>query len=348
MRSSRLSRGRVRAGRRPPSALRRGRGPRSLVLVSLLVPAIACAAGPASPAPGRAILDVDARGAAQHRTVQAAVLAAVAGGVPATIRLHAGTYREVVQIPAGAPAIELVGAGVDNTTLVFDNHASRMDPATGKPFGTFGSATVFVRGDDFRASHLTIANDAGPVGQAVALVVVGNRAAFRDVRFLGHQDTLYLQGHDSVSWFGDCEIHGTVDFIFGAGTALFERCRIHSLGNGYVTAAATPDAHLFGLVFRDCTLTATPGVDAVYLGRPWRAHARVAFLDSTLGAHILPAGWHDWDRPERQATAFFAEAGNAGAGADTTRRVGWSHRLAPAQAATYSREAILDHWRPFE
>ena len=280
--------------------------------------------------------------------MQAAIDAAVSAGIPARIHVRAGTWRGVVEIPAGAPPIELVGDGIDRTVLVNDHFASRIDPATGKPFGTFGSASMFVRGDDFRASRLTIANDAGPVGQAVAVVVVGTRAAFDHVRLRGHQDTLYLQGHDSLAWFGDCEVEGTVDFIFGAGTALFERCTIHSLGNGYVTAAATPQGRPFGLVFRDCTLTAAPGVEQVYLGRPWRDHARVAFLDSTLGGHILPAGWHDWNQPARQATAFFAEAGNSGPGADTPARVPWSHRLDPEQAATYARDAILGDWRPYE
>ncbi|WP_372017240.1 pectinesterase family protein [Pseudoxanthomonas sp. 10H] len=308
---------------------------------------LAClAAGGLHASPRERVVALD--GSGQYRSVQAAIDGVVAGGEATTLRLGAGTWREVVDVPAGAPPIALVGAGSGRTRLVFDNHASRIDPRTGKPFGTFASATVTVRADDFSAAHLTIANDAGPVGQAVALAVVGTRAAFRDVRFLGHQDTLYLQGHDSLSWFGGCEVHGTVDFIFGAGTALFEDCRIHSVGNGYVTAAATPRDHPHGLVFRDCTLTAAEGVDAVYLGRPWRDHARVAFLDSELGAHILAAGWHDWGRPERQASAFFAEAGNRGAGAATAGRVPWSHALPPAQASTYSREAILGHWRPFE
>lgn len=293
-------------------------------------------------------LVVAADGSAPFDHVQDAIDAAVAGGRPAVVRVRAGTYREVVDIPEGAPPIELLGDGKATTTIAFDNHASRIDAASGKPFGTFGSATVFVRGDDFRASGLTIANDVGPVGQAVALAVVGTRAAFRDVRLLGHQDTLYLQGRDSVSWFGDCEVHGTVDFVFGAGTALFERCRIHSLGNGYVTAAATPQDHPFGLVFRDYALTGAVGVDRVYLGRPWRDHARVAFLDSSLGPHILAAGWHDWDKPARQASSFFAEGGNRGPGAGTAGRVPWSHRLDPAKAATYTRDAILGDWRPFE
>jgi pectinesterase len=321
-----------------PSARRRGR-----VLATCMLLAAAGALHAGQP---RALHTVDDDGPAMHRSVQAAVDAVVAAGVPATIELRAGSYRGVIEIPAGAPPIALHGEGADRTTVVNDHFASRIDPATDKPFGTFGSATMFVRGNDFSARDLTIANDAGAVGQAVALAVVGTRAAFHRVRILGQQDTLYLQGRDSVAWFADCEVHGTVDFIFGAGTALFERCRIHSTGNGYVTAAATPKEHPHGLVFRACSLTAAPGVDAVYLGRPWRDHARVAFIDSTLGAHILPAGWHDWDKPERQATAWFAEAGNRGPGAGSEGRVAWSHRLDAIAARAHSRTAILRGWNP--
>jgi len=324
----------------PPARPRRG-GPAGPFLFLL-------ALAWALPAAAQATFEVAGDGSARFATVQAAVDAAVAGGAPARIRIRAGTYRGTVAIPAGAPPIELVGDGAATTVIVHDHHASRHDPATGRPFGTYGSATVAVHADDFRARGLTFANDAGPVGQAVALMLAGTRAAFRQVHFRGHQDALYLQGRDSLAWFADCEVEGTVDFIFGAGTALFERCRIHSLGDGYVTAAATPEGRRFGLVFRDCRLTAAPGVRAVYLGRPWRDHARVAFLASELGAHVLPAGWHDWGRPQRQATAYFVEADNAGPGAATAGRVPWSHRLDPAQAAGYTRDAILGPWRPYE
>lgn len=293
------------------------------------------------------VLSVAADGSAQHRSVQAAIDAAVVRALPATIDIAPGTYREVVDIPTGAPPIELRGRDAATTTIVFDNHAARISPASGQPMGTSGSATVFVRGNDFSARHLTFANDAGPVGQAVAVRVSGTRAAFEDVRFFGHQDTLYLQGQDTVAWFGDCHIEGTVDFIFGAGTALFENCRIHSLADGYITAAATPQGRRFGYVFRHCTLTAAPAARQVYLGRPWRDHARVAVLDSALGAHIAADGWHDWDQPHRQSTTDYAEYRNHGAGADRTGRVPWARALTTAQAAGYTREQILGDWRPY-
>jgi pectinesterase len=302
----------------------------------------------AAPAAGRAPIVVSNDGRGDYRSVQAAVDAAVDGGTATTIRIRAGSYREVVDIPAGAPPLRLLGDGARNTVIVFDNHASRRNPRSGQPFGTFGSATVFVRADDFTAERLSFANDAGPVGQAVAVAVIGTRAAFRDVRFLGRQDTLYTQGKGSLSYFRDCYIEGTVDFVFGAGTALFENCELHSVGEGYVTAAATAEGAPYGYVFRHCRLTAAPGVTRVYLGRPWREHARVAILDSELGAHIVPEGWHDWGKPERQATAFYLEAGNTGAGAATDQRVPWSRQWPEIPADAFNRTQILGAWRPFE
>ena len=300
-----------------------------------------------APAAGRTPLTVSTDGRSDYRSVQAAVEAAVARGGAATIRIRAGSYREVVDIPAGAPPLHLLGDDARNTIIVFDNHASRRNPLSGQPFGTFGSATVFVRADDFTAERLTFANDAGPVGQAVAVAVIGTRAAFRDVRFLGHQDTLYTQGK-GLSYFDDCYIEGTVDFVFGAGTALFENCELHSVGDGYVTAAATPEGAAHGYVFRQCRLTAAPGVKRVYLGRPWREHAQVAILDSELGAHIVPEGWHDWGKPERQNTAIYIEAGNSGPGAAGGRRVPWSRQVREVPVDAFDRTHVLGAWKPFE
>lgn len=277
-------------------------------------------------------------------TVQAAVDAAIAGGDAAEIRIAAGTWRGVVDVPPEAPALRLVGAGADLTRIVHDHYASRIDPRTGEAFGTYGSATMFVRADDFHAEALTIANDAGPVGQAVALVVDGTRASFDRVHLLGHQDTLYLRKAGTRAWFRDCRIEGTVDYVFGAATALFERCALHSIGDGYVTAPSTPEDQPHGFVFRDCTLTAAPGVTRVYLGRPWRPHGATRFDGCRFDAPVPAEGWHDWGKPGSRDTARFAEHGNSGPGSALDGRVPWLRdRAAAPDTAT-----LMQAWRPFE
>ncbi|WP_434026838.1 pectinesterase family protein [[Pseudomonas] boreopolis] len=305
----------------------------------------ALAAIPAQAAEGWQVLRVAASGGDFAR-VQEAVDAAVRAQRPTEIRIAAGDYRERVNVPSNAPPLHMVGASATLTRIVFDNYAARIDPATGQPFGTSGSASVVIAGNDFTAEKLAFGNDAGPVGQAVAVRLDGDRMAFRDVRFLGHQDTLYLRG-TGLAYFRDCHVEGTVDFIFGAGTGLFEGGEIRSIGDGYVTAASTPDTARAGLVFRNVRLTAANGVSRVYLGRPWRPYAQVAFVGSELGAHVLPAGWHDWDKPETHVTARFGEHGNRGPGADTSRRAAWARLLSAAEAAQLDAAHLLGSWRPF-
>ena len=188
----------------------------------------------------------------------------------------------------------------------------------------------------------------GPVGQAVALVVDGTRAAFERVHLLGHQDTLYLRKAGTRAWFRDCRIEGTVDYVFGAATALFERCTLHSVGDGYLAAPSTPAEQPHGFVFRDCTITAAPAVTRVHLGRPWRPHGATRFERCRIDAPVPAEGWHDWGKAANRATADYVEHGNRGPGADRSARVVWSRGLDATEAAHYTREAILGDWRPFE
>jgi pectinesterase len=146
---------------------------------------------------------------------------------------------------------------------------------------------------------------------------------------------------NSRQYFTDCYIEGTTDFIFGASTVLFDKCTICSKSNSFISAASTPYGKSYGYVFLNCRLIATEGVTKVYLGRPWRDYAKVVFMNCELGAHIVPAGWSNWSGTSRDKTAFYAEFGNTGQGADNSQRVEWSHQLTKSQASEYTLEKIL-------
>jgi hypothetical protein len=194
---------------------------------------------------------------------------------------------------------------------------------------------------------VTFANDAGPVGQALALRVDGDRAVFRHCRFLGWQDTLLL--NRGRQYFEDCEIAGQVDFIFGAATAWFEKCRIRCLGSGYVTAASTPVDQPFGFVFSRCQLTGAAPEVKTYLGRPWRIYASTIFLNCELSGVVRPEGWFDWKKPEAHATARYAEFNSTGAGAGPATRPDWTRQLTAAEAKKITVETVLggaDGWDP--
>jgi pectinesterase len=255
-----------------------------------------------------------------------------------TIFIKKGIYREKVKVHSCNTKLTLKGENAANTIITWDDYFDKIARGRNSTFHTY---TLLVQGDDFQAENLTIENTAGPVGQAVALAVESDRCVFRHCRMLGHQDTLYTAGAHSRQYFVQCFIEGTTDFIFGAATVLFDSCVIHSKSNSWITAASTPKGKRFGYVFRYCQLTASPGVDSVYLGRPWRDFARVVFLHCQLGAHILPEGWQNWADTQRDKTAFYAVYGNSGQGGDPSRRVPWSHVLSKSAARRYTLENVF-------
>jgi pectinesterase len=291
---------------------------------------------------------VAADGSGQYRSLQAAIMAAPARPRAEPrwhIHVKAGVYEERLYVQRERGHIRVTGEGIDRTVVTGRLHAG-LPGADGKPIGTFRTATLQVDGDGMVWEDLTLANEAGPVGQALALRVDGDRVVFRRCRFRGWQDTILV--NRGRHYFVDCAIEGHVDFIFGAATAYFERCRIHCLRDGYITAASTPEGAAHGLVFADCVITTEPGV-RTYLGRPWRNFAKTVFLRTEMGAGVRPEGWNNWNRPEAEKTVFYAEGASTGPGAQSDARVPWARRLSAAEAARLTPEAVLageDGWRP--
>lgn len=154
--------------------------------------------------------------------------------------------------------------------------------------------------------------------------------------------------------FEPCYVEGNVDFIFGDGKAFFEGCEIRSTpdAGGFVSAQGKhyPEQDS-AFVFHGCWLTAEPGMTGVWLGRPWRDHASVVFLDTEMGDHIEPAGWREWHPGEthRLATVFFAERGSHGPGSHPDRRDPHTRRLTAAEADSFALRPFLsgkDAWDP--
>jgi pectinesterase len=288
-------------------------------------------------------------GSGNFTSLQEAISAAPMRTDPAqarwVIRVKPGTYQERVYVQRERGHMRIVGDDVAKTIVAFNIHANLPGP-DGKPMGTFRTPTVQIDGDGMIWENLTLANTAGPVGQALALRADGDRLEFRRVRFLGWQDTVLL--NRGRHYFEDCYIEGHVDFIFGAATAWFERCHIHALRDGYLTAASTPQGTAHGFVFSHCKVTGADGAKT-YLGRPWRNFAKTVFLRTEMSANVRPEGWHNWNKPDAEKTTFYAEFGNTGPGAGRETRAPWTHQLTADQAAAYTPAAVLggaDGWDP--
>ena len=296
-------------------------------------------------------LTVAQDGSGDYRTIQEAVQACRdLGEKRVKIHIRKGIYREKLIIPSWKTNLSLIGEDRDAVIITGNDHTGKPVPGGRDRHGldkyqTYTSHTVLVEGNGTLLENLTIENTAGRVGQAVALHVVGDAVIVRNCRILGNQDTLYAASSNSRQFYTDCYIEGTTDFIFGEATCVFERCEIMSLSDSYITAAATRKDQSQGFVFLDCLLTAAAEVKRVYLGRPWRPHARTVFIRTEMGGHILPEGWHHWPGdvmfPDKEKTAYYAEYGSTGDGGDMSKRVSWSRKLTMADLRAYTPEMVL-------
>lgn len=290
----------------------------------------------------RKIVTVRQDGRGDFPTLSAAA-AAQEPGVPVHFILGPGVYKE-------RPFLELddyliTGAGIGRT--VISAGVGGRDPWPGESkTGTFRSWTLFLGGRSAQMEHLTVENTAGDgakAGQALAVYADAARVCMVDVALHGNQDTLFtaplplterekngFRGPreaaprlDTRQYYRDCEISGNIDFIFGGANAVFDRCRIvplaHESSASYITAASTPQGKP-GYLFADCTVQGNCPEGSVYLGRPWRAYARVFWLNCRLSAEISSAGWDNWNDPANESTVHFGEYGSLGPGKPTEGR----------------------------
>jgi pectinesterase len=320
------------------------------------------------------------RGVPTYHTLYAALDAAPSDAhQPWRIHLRNGRYREKLSVDK--PFITIVGESRDSTIITYDAASDTRDPQ-GHPYGTRGSFTLRVTAPDFRAEHLTIENAFDFVAnarkaesdstklhntQGVALATTdrNDRAAFEDVRLLGHQDTFFANA--GRHYFHNCVVAGHVDFIFGAGQLVFDGCDIVSLDrgsptdNGYITAPSTDIGAPYGFLFVHSRLkkgSPTMAAGSVALGRPWhpsataQANGSSVFMDCWMDDHISARGWEHmssvdsstkvryWFEP---GSARFLEYHSSGPGALTspTRRV-----MSDGDARSYSQARVLGDWQP--
>lgn len=305
-----------------------------------------------------------------YRTIGAALAAA-----PATatrqhrIFIRHGRYSEKLSVDK--PNIHLIGESRDGAVLTYDAASSTRDPAGGE-YGTRGSFTLRVTAPDFRAENLTIENAFDyPVNvakaaddptrlrniQAVALMTAGasDRAEFVNTKITGYPDTLLADS--GRHYFYQCVVSGNVDFIFGAGQAVFDDCDIISrdrgsqTNNGYITAASTNIRQPYGFLFINSRLKKeSPAMarNSVALGRPWHpggdstAVASVVFIDTWMDDDISERGWTQMGgfQPE-DARLFEYRSTGPGARSSSSRRV-----LTEEEARRYTAERVLNGWTP--
>lgn len=262
-----------------------------------------------------------------------------------TIFIKRGIYKEKLILAGSKRNVKFIGEDLHETVLTYDDFAQKKN-AFGEDKGTSGSSSLYIYAEGFSAENLTFENSSGPVGQAVAVWVGGDKSTFLNCRFLGFQDTLYTYGGNNRQYYKNCYIEGTVDYIFGAATAWFENCTLFCKKSGYISAASTADTTKFGYIFNTCKIIGDAPNNSFYLGRPWRPYAKVAFLNCELSAIIKPEGWNNWGKESNEKTAYYAEYNNKGDGSKPAYRVKWAHQLTKQEFEQYTLENVFRGWLP--
>ncbi|MBI3877841.1 MAG: hypothetical protein HY300_18080 [Verrucomicrobia bacterium] len=311
-----------------------------LVVVSIMA---TCAFAQAPKAGTRLVVAAD--GSGDFRTVQAAVDAVPANHESVTtIFIRAGEYDGIIRVGPGKNRIRFLGEDRKRTILSGVNNEKLHA-------GTAQRALLTVAADDFTLENLTVRNRTPYKGsQAEALSLQGDRCILRDADFLSFQDTLQLSGRAYVT---NCFVEGDVDFIWGYGTAFFEKCEIRAVHDGYYLQSRNP-AGKPGYVFVNCKLTAAAEVKRNWLARIETERfpdSHVAFIRCAMGAHIPAAGWLVTGT-NTGALRFeeFATTDLGGNKLDASQRHAASKQLTATEAAALADAAEFltgrDGWNP--
>nr|KYP65705.1 putative pectinesterase/pectinesterase inhibitor 61 [Cajanus cajan] len=250
-----------------------------------------------------------------------------------------GTRRFIIYVRAGRYEENNLKVGRKKTNVMFIGDGKGKTVITGKKnvidgMTTFHTASFAASGAGFIARDITFENYAGPSKhQAVALRVGADHAVVYRCNIVGYQDTCYV--HSNRQFFRECDIYGTVDFIFGNAAVVFQKCNIYSRKpmaqqKNTITAQNRKDPNQnTGISIHNCRILPAPDLAPVkgsiptYLGRPWKMYSRTVYLLSYMGDHISPRGWLEWNGDFALDTLYYGEYMNYGPGAAVGQRVKW-------------------------
>ncbi|XP_057432735.1 pectinesterase/pectinesterase inhibitor PPE8B-like [Lotus japonicus] len=271
------------------------------------------------------------------------------------IYIKRGVYNEIVSIGKNKWNLKMVGDGMDLT--VISGSLSYHQNLT-----TYYTATLGVDGRGFIAQRISFRNTAGPeYHQVVALRSAADLSVFDECEIFGYEDSLYA--YSQRQFYRYCYIRGTVDFIFGHASAVFQSCNLLvkkglPMQKNTITAQDRTSSSLasafsfqFCKISADLDLLPFVGSISTYLGRPWKQYSRVAFMQSYMSDVVSPEGWLEWSGTLYLDTLYYAEYNNYGPGARLDRRVKWAgfHVITDSSQAsefTVSELIMGEQWLP--
>ncbi|KAA8541574.1 hypothetical protein F0562_022726 [Nyssa sinensis] len=267
------------------------------------------------------------------------------------IYVKSGVYEENIILDKSKWNVMIYGDG--NTRTIVSGSLNFID---GTP--TFSTATFAAVGKGFIAKDIGFKNTAGAEKhQAVAFRSGSDLSVFYRCSFDAFQDTLYA--HSNRQFYRDCDITGTIDFIFGNAAVVFQSCNIQPrqpLPNQFVTITAQGKKEAnqnTGISIQKCTMTPLDNLTApTYLGRPWKDYSTTVIMQTDIGPFLNPSGWIEWvSNVDPPSTIFYAEYQNTGPGSSVDKRVNWAGykpSITVDQASKYTVESFIQgsDWLP--
>ncbi|KAI7984982.1 Pectinesterase 3 [Camellia lanceoleosa] len=267
------------------------------------------------------------------------------------IYVKAGTYVENVNLDKNTWNVMMYGDGMNQTIV-----SGSLNVIDGT--ATFLSATFAVSGMGFIAKNMGFWNTAGAMKQqAVAVQSSSDLSVFYQCTFNAYQDTLYT--HANRQFYSNCDIIGTIDFIFGNAAVVFQNCNIQPrqpLINQFDTITAqgkTDKNQNTGISIQKCFVSSFDNLTAAtYLGRPWKNYSTTVVMETNIGSFLNPLGWVPWNGPaDPPSTIFYAEYQNTGPGSNVTNRVQWTgyrSNITKSQASKFTVKSFIDGdvWLP--
>ncbi|KAM7275954.1 hypothetical protein ACFE04_017820 [Oxalis oulophora] len=296
---------------------------------------------------------VAADGSGDYKTIgEAIALVPKKGKERFVIHVKEGVYIENVNMDKSKWNVMMTGDGKTKTII-----SGSLNFIDGTP--TFSTATFAVAGKGFIAKDIGFINTAGAEKhQAVAMRSGSDQSVFYRCSFDAFQDTLYA--HSNRQFYKECDITGTIDFIFGNAAVVFQDCNIiprQPMSNQFntITAQGKKDPNQnTGISIQKCTFSAGGAnlTAPTYLGRPWKDFSTTVIMQSEIGSFLNPLGWTAWiANTDPAKTIYYAEYQNSGPGADTSKRVTWTGYKASMtedEAAKYTVGTFIQgpEWLP--
>ncbi|ONK61016.1 uncharacterized protein A4U43_C08F25220 [Asparagus officinalis] len=270
-------------------------------------------------------------GSGRYQTVQDAVNAASALRLRGhrrriVIYVKAGVYEEIVTVASILTDLTMMGDGMGSTIIT----GSR---SVAGGYTTFSSPTFSVFGDRFIGTGITFRNSYGPGSQAVALLSGSDQSVFYRCAIEGYQDTLCV--YTQRQFYRECNIMGTIDFIFGNAAVVIQNSKIllrrpnRGEANVITAQGRTDPNQNTGIVIQFSRITAADDLWPVrhsvksFLGRPWMKYSRTVYLQNDISSAIDRLGWMAFKGNFALNTLYYAEFKNTGPGSVMSSRVRW-------------------------